>query len=169
MIDDKYWKDITGYEGLYKISQCGEIFSVRRNHIISPFLASGYNEIVLSKNGVRKKWLVHRIVAGEFIVNEKGLPCVNHIDGNKLNNCVDNLEWCTYKENMKHAIETGLYKVWGSDNPASKLLEDEVRYIQGVYKKGDKKFSAAALGRMFGVDPKTIWNIVNNRTWRTVV
>lgn len=70
----------------------------------------GYYEITLSSGEIRKTCLVHRLVAKAFIENHNGKPTVNHIDGNKRNNSVDNLEWATHKEQRKHAIETGLAK-----------------------------------------------------------
>lgn len=118
------WKDITGYEGLYQVSNYGRIKSLKRKkwngngyHIIEGKILkptinnAGYYVVNLSKNGKKELVLVHRIVASEFLENENNLPVINHKDGNKLNNHVDNLEWTTYQHNNIHAITAGLNKV----------------------------------------------------------
>jgi hypothetical protein len=162
------WDSVKGYEKYYLISPRGAVYSIRSKKLISPFVSSGYSQVELNVNGVARKHLIHRLVAEAYLPNPNGLPCVNHKDGNKLNNEVSNLEWCTYKENMEHASEHGLLKSIGSNNPASKLTEEEVKYIKSVYKKGDLEYGSSALGRKFGVDHKAIWNIVNGVTWRAI-
>lgn len=109
-IDEK-WKNISNYEGLYQISSFGRVKSLKcgRQKILK--LGSnplGYSIIGLWKDKKQKFFPVHRIVATTFISNPKNKPEVNHIDGNKKNNNIDNLEWVTKSENMKHAIRTGL-------------------------------------------------------------
>lgn len=165
MID--LWKPVVGFEKYYWVSTNGEVFSIRSQHKISPFF-NGYKQVELNVNGKSTKKSIHRLVAEAFIPNPNNLPCVNHKDGNKLNNCVGNLEWCTHKRNMEHASETGLLRTIGSKNPASKLTEEDVAYIRRVYKKGDLEYGSSALGRKFGVDHKAIWAIVNGVTWRKV-
>lgn len=100
---DEIWKPISGYENLYEISNLGNIRSHHnyrsKNHLITPRLKQGYYQIGLRKNSKRKWFLVHRLVAKTFISNPNNLPCVNHKDENKLNNSVENLEWCTYHYN----------------------------------------------------------------------
>jgi len=89
----------------YQVSKEGDIYSCRSRKILSTAgLRSGYPSVSIN----RKTYRVHRLVAGTWLPNPENKPCVNHIDGNKKNNKVSNLEWCTHKENMKHAIETGL-------------------------------------------------------------
>jgi hypothetical protein len=162
------WEAVKGYEKYYLISPTGSVYSIRRKKVISPFVSSGYLQVELNVNGIAAKHLVHRLVAEAYLPNPSDFPCVNHKDGNKLNNSVDNLEWCTYKKNMEHAREHGLLKTIGSNNPASKLTEEDVKYIKSVYKKGDLEYGSSALGKKFGVDHKAIWSIVNGVTWRTV-
>ena len=122
------WKDIEGYEGLYQVSTDGNVKSLRKhNHknpiILKPKLTwDGYYDITLYYDGKPKSIRVHRIVAETFIPNKENKPQVNHIDGNKLNNCVTNLEWVTNIENHVHAIRIGLEKVFGDENPNSKAV-----------------------------------------------
>ena len=116
------WKDIKGYEGLYQISNTGKVKGLKRNKVLKPILQrSGYYYVDLQ----RKRRLVHRLVAEAFIDNPDNLPEVNHKDENKLNNSVENLEWCDSKYNANYGtrnkrrgkpiqcIETGII-YWGA-------------------------------------------------------
>lgn len=104
------WKDVKGYKGLYKISNYGRIKSANLNWKIMKQgkNAKGYHLIKLSKNGITHSYKVHRLVAIHFIPNDNIDLQVNHINGNKDNNFWYNLEWCTCKENIKHAWDNGL-------------------------------------------------------------
>lgn len=109
------WKDIQGYEGLYKISNMGNVLSLKyRHHDREKLLTlrtdiNGYKDVCLTKDRIETHKKVHRLVAEAFIENDNPeRTFVNHIDGNKSNNNVDNLEWCTRSENMLHAYKTGL-------------------------------------------------------------
>lgn len=116
------WKDIPEYEGYYQVSNLGNFRSVprvikykstgTRNYpakmLLTETTKDNYQRIVLMKHGIKKRFQAHRLVALTFIPNPENKPCVNHIDGNKSNNIVTNLEWCTYSENSIHAIRTGL-------------------------------------------------------------
>lgn len=116
------WKDISGYEGYYQVSSLGNVKSLERiakcnnssKRIITEKLLKIYqykkhlyNYIVLSKNGVNKKYKLHRIIAKGFIENKYNLPFINHIDGVRTNNKIENLEWCTHSHNMKHKFIIG--------------------------------------------------------------
>lgn len=110
------WVDIKNYEGLYQISSLGEVKSLKRNttheRILIPRIdRNGYLYVILCKNGITKTKKIHRLVAENFIENPENKYSVNHKDGNKLNNCVDNLEWATMKEQARHAVDNGLW-VW---------------------------------------------------------
>lgn len=100
------WKDIKGYERLYSVSNYGHVrktFKNGKNIILKPRINyKGYERVSLSKHYFRKEFCVHRLVAECFIENKHNKPQVNHIDGNKLNNIVNNLEWVTAKENCIH-------------------------------------------------------------------
>lgn len=94
------WKAIPGYEGLYEVSNKGNVRNVRRNTLLRLSKNNdGYIQVHLYKNGIRNKFQVHRLVAQAFLPNIDNLPQVNHKDENKTNNNVTNLEWCTAKYN----------------------------------------------------------------------
>lgn len=105
------WRNITGYEALYQVSNLGYIRNTKFHRKVNLYKHKGYLRAALCKNNHCVHLYVHRLVAQEFILNPLNKPEVNHIDGNKLNNRADNLEWCTRQENMKHARKTGLWKV----------------------------------------------------------
>lgn len=124
------WKNIKGYEDKYMISNLGRVKSLvdnkkrLREHIKTPRKAkNGYLYVLLWKNSISETKKIHRLVAEHFIDNAFCLPQVNHKDGNKENNRVDNLEWCTAKHNVHHAIINGLFNTEktffkkGKDNP----------------------------------------------------
>ena len=114
---EEIWKDVKGYEGLYQVSNLGNVKSIRKNIIKKPSrLPKGYLQMRLSKNGKNKYISIHRLVAQAFIPNINNYPCVNHKDCNPQNNKVNNLEWCTYKENnsyknhnLKRSISSTIY------------------------------------------------------------
>ena len=104
------WKDVKGFEGKYKVSNLGNIYSIKKDIIISPtYNHKGYLRVSLYN---KKQYIltIHRLVAKAFIPNPKNLPQVNHKDGNKTNNCVENLEWCDNSYNIKEAYRLGLKK-----------------------------------------------------------
>ena len=107
------WKDIKGYEGLYQISNKGNVKSLgnnktRKEKILSPRKHSGYFFVTLCKKGEKpKNFDIHRLVAEHFLLNPDNLPVVNHKDENKLNNNVENLEWCTFAYNTIYSINEG--------------------------------------------------------------
>lgn len=97
------WKDIFGYEGLYQVSDLGNVRNRNTLKILKPRINNnGYGRVILRKDMQPKEFLVHRLVALNFIPQVVGKDFVNHIDENKLNNRVENLEWVTHKENMNH-------------------------------------------------------------------
>lgn len=120
------WKPIKGYEGLYEVSNLGNVKGLAktvrckdnalrtvRERVLKPQMNErGYLFVSLYKNKKCIHAKIHRLVAQAFIPNEEEKKCVNHIDGDKTNNVVTNLEWCTHSENMKHAFKNGLWVSW---------------------------------------------------------
>ena len=107
------WKDIKGFEGLYQVSNLGRVKSLKYMKSDKEMVLKsgknkgGYSLVRLTASG-KQYYLIHRLVAEAFIANSQNLPCVNHIDGDKSNNTVENLEWVSHKENTRHAFDTGL-------------------------------------------------------------
>lgn len=107
---EEIWKDIPGYEGLYQVSSKGNVRSLNwRNcgFVRNLYLKKhnrGYRHVELAKDGTRKAFTVHRLVAMTFIPNPNNYQTINHIDEDKTNNTVENLEWCTPSQNMRHTI-----------------------------------------------------------------
>lgn len=104
------WKDISGYEGLYQVSNLGNVKSMNwggrgysKNLYLKPH-NKGYLQVELKKDGKRKMFVVHRLVAQAFIQNPNNFPIVNHKDENKTNNSAENLEWCDYKYNVRYSL-----------------------------------------------------------------
>ena len=147
------WKDVKDYEGLYQISNLGNIRKMRfinnitnkeKQFNIKPQINnSGYYRVMLFKNGNYKNKLLHRIVAETFINNPDKKNQVNHKDGNKLNNCVQNLEWCSQSENMKHAYKNKLAKSYATGKfGANSLKAKKVNMLDKKTKQTIKTFGS---------------------------
>ena len=103
-------KWVAGYEGLYSVDTSGRVYSHKNNRYMSGgTLAYGHKVVCLRRDGMQKMFSVHRLVAAAFIPNPDNLPIVHHIDGNPQNNAVNNLQWCTQKENVHHCRLSGKF------------------------------------------------------------
>ena len=126
------WKDIPGYEGLYQVSDKGNVRSINwRNKGVIRDLRSrehpcGYRQVLLRANGITRMVTIHRLVASAFIPNPNNLPQVNHIDENKANNDVRNLEWCSASYNVKYSIYRHPERKHGTKQPAWKYGNEKI-------------------------------------------
>ena len=181
------WKDVKDFYGLYQISNLGNVKSLGRKVAGGKFIQrekmmkikvepNGYKSFTgVDWKGKRKTLYIHRLIAEAFVFNPNPneFDVVNHIDGNKLNNSIDNLEWCTRAYNMKHAWNTGLMEGVsktnkGQSNGNTKLTEDNVREIRRLYALDKKQYSYKKLAETYGVKSEAIGQIVRKETWKHV-
>lgn len=160
--------DLDEFKGFYKISRDGSVISVPRNGTVNfekkikPTIGTnGYLKVSFRCFGKRYTRNIHRLLALTFIDNPNNYPCVNHIDGDKLNNDISNLEWVTYSRNVQHAYDNGL-TVSVKGEGKSNLTNDDVLRI--VMMKGNGE-TLKSISEDFGVSPSTISDIVLGRTW----
>ena len=181
---EEIWKPIEGlkdgfYDGLYEVSNLGRIKFLPRllncangqrltkEKIVTGSNSHGYRTIVFKKNRIKYQIDIHVLVARAFIPNPNGYPQVNHIDANRANNEVSNLEWCTQKMNSRHALELGLFKITrGSERSTAKLNEDKVVAMREMYKTG--LYTMCTLAQMFSVGKTVTRNIINRTKWAHV-
>ena len=172
------WKEISGYNGNYLISDQGNIKSIARiiyrkdgtsyrvtERILKHHIGDkGYHQVNLVCNGKNKYPLVHRLVAETFIENPQNKDQVNHIDGNKNNNTVSNLEWVSCSENILHAYRTQLK----FPNRATKLSNDQVEYIRKNYRFRDKENNTKTIAKRLGVSAETVARVIRGTTYSYV-
>lgn len=143
----------------YEITRDGQVINKTNGHVLKPQPnGKGYLRVSISK----KLCFVHRLVAEKYIPNPNNYEQVNHKDGNKLNNSVENLEWVSNQQNRNHAIKNDLY-IHGSKCPWAKLNEDDVIYI-----RTHNHLSNEILAEKFNVSLSTIRDVKNYRTWKNV-
>lgn len=174
------WKPITGYEQFYEVSNLGKVRCVERLIVMPTYTyikkskeltqfkdGRGYLHVKLyDGSGNPKSWTTHRLVALTFIPNPENKSSINHINGNKLDNRLENLEWCTHAENMKHASKLNSWdksRYVGENNDLSKLTNEQVLTIREEYKNGVKR---RELSNKFQTTFSNICNIVERKTWK---
>ena len=172
------WKSIEGFPD-YKISNMGRVKSLERwidrknnssmklsEKLLKPnILKRGYHAVSLSNQGIQPKLYIHSLVIEHF-GKPKPSPkheC-NHKDGDKSNNWDTNLEWMTGKQNIQHAIKTGLINQRGENSSRAKLTEKELGVIRKLYKTG--RITTAGIGAVFGITQSNVSTIINHRSWR---
>ena len=165
---EEMWRAIPDYEGWYEISDWGNIKRVRTGpgifvgRILRQSLdGDGYHQISLSKLGDIRTIKVHKLVMLSFIGPRPEGKQINHKDGNKDNNHLDNLEYLTQSENMTHAYDTGLESQLGEKNACSKLTEDNVHEIRRCFGHESQR----SMAKRFGVAPETINGVIKGRNW----
>ena len=173
-MEKEIWKPVKGYEEYYEISSYGRLKRLartwvsgihgnaknRRKETITQGNKNnyGYMSFDLCKDGKSKKTKIHRLVAQHHLPNPNNHKVVNHIDGDKSNNHVSNLEWCSHKTNNEHAYINKLRK--------PKLTNEEVIKIRRLYAEG--KYSMRKLAEMHGVEYRSVWCIIHRKTWKHI-
>ena len=165
-------KPVLGYEGLYSITDDGRVWSNHSDKFLSlSRRPNSYLAVSLSKDGKPIKKSVHRLVAETFLLNSKNKPQVNHLDGNKNNNIVSNLEWATRSENGKHAVKIGLTNpslsnkgglLNGEGNGRSKLTWQDVHVMRMNCESiimGEKPWEK------YNISGNEYHNIIHDKTW----
>ena len=160
-VDETEFFDVTGFNGVYKINRQGNVLVTRTNNFLKGSLTLGYRCVLLNKDKKQYCLRVHRILAGLFIPNPNNKPEINHIDGNKANNSLDNLEWATSSENSTH---------YYADKVSEKALltEDQIREILRRKKLHDDN-TTRNITRDLGIKKYAISNLVNGKTYKNVV
>lgn len=165
--EQETWKSVVGYEGYYQISNKGNCRSILRSVLYSDgriatfrsknmkpiFTNYGYIKFRLTKNGISKSCFAHRLIALTFILNPEKKPEVNHIDGNKLNNQLENLEWVTSSENINHSFNLG-YREKKFYGTSADLTIPIIQIVKGVNIKIWR--SASEISAVLGLDSSSI-------------
>ncbi len=191
----KTWKIIKGYENTYVVSNDGFVKNIFRNRLLKP--GSGklgwYLRVNLTKEKKIKTKYIHRLVAECFIPNPENKKCINHINGNKQDNRVENLEWVTHSENTLHAWNNGLMEnvrenlknrvyeggrkytsrhYYGEENSRSKLTNKQVLEIRSKYTKSNrwhKGYDMLRLAKEYNVCKSKIFQIISRQSWKHII
>lgn len=170
---EEIWLPLVGYEIYYEVSNLGRIRSfdrevntknnstqIRQGKVLKQYLThNGYLRVVVTKGNKRKSNPVHRLIANTFIPNPENKPEINHKDGYKTNNVITNLEWVTRKENMIHAVNTGLVI---APKAVRKLTPEIIKHAKELREEGR---SYKNIGLIYGVSKQTMNRAINNKTY----
>lgn len=172
------WRDIPGFEGHYMASNLGRVFSVPRTDdkgrpqggkLMAFRLSGKYFAVHLCKNGIRSEHYVHRLILSAFVTIPDKNSVVNHRNGEKIDNRLENLEWVSASENMRHSFRELSRKPSGprgADHHQAKLTENEVRLIRMI--RETEGWTHSRLALQFKVSKATIRRIVNRTGWRHI-
>lgn len=173
------WKNIKDYEGMYQVSNLGNVKSLSRKLRVHHnsmrllrerilkcgILRQGYKAAALWENQKVKLCTIHRLVGIAFIPNPKNKPCINHKNGIKTDNRVENLEWVTYSENMIHALKHNLIKK-GEEKCNTQLTNKNALIIKLLYKEGI--YTQKQIGLKYNISQHTVSRIVNKKSWKHI-
>ena len=173
-MSEEIWKDVIGYEGLYQVSSLGRVMRLAGGQGATPGrilkpgrVSKGYLMVSLYRDGKRTDRYIHRLVAKAFLGDAPPGCEVNHRNGNKTDNRVENLEWVTHAENLNHAHDTlGKEIPRGEAHGNARLIRQQVIEIRKLAATGE--LSQRELGEMFGVSKRLIWAIVHRKAWQHV-
>jgi hypothetical protein len=167
------WRDVPGFEDLYRVSEDGQVFSKRSGRIVKQTKNKAGYMVISTRIGGRKGKArcirVHRMVAEAFIENPECKPGVNHMDGDKTNNRTSNLEWSTTSENVQHAYDCELRSSSAGEIHGNAKLTDEIvlaarkRYVPHCRMNG-----AVAIARELGMHPSTISSMLLGKHWNHI-
>ncbi len=158
-MNKEIWKEIKGYEK-HRVSSLGNI-----DNLSVWFSRDGYPKVSFYvKKKSPKKIFVHRLVAEQFIPNPENKPFINHINGIKTDNRVENLEWCTRSENDLHAYKIGLKNATGEKNGFAKLSQRQVLEIRAF----DGAYSRKELSGLYGISLQHLSGIINRKFWKHI-
>lgn len=149
----------------YQITDSGEVLKTNGEIKASSIDKKGYHHITLSNKGNKTTFLLHKLVALHFIPNINNLPQINHIDGNKSNNCKDNLEWVNGSTNIIHSFNNGLSDYKGEKNGRAKLTNNQIKEIKKLI---NNKIKLKDIALQFNVHPNTISEIKRNKKWKHI-
>ena len=131
-------KDVIGYEGLYAVTSCGKVWSYKRKKFLKPKVTKGgYFQVVLYKDGDGKFYLIHRLVAEAYLPNPDNLPQVDHVNEDKTNNCVNNLQWITNRDNcrksknkpiLQYTLDGEFVREWPSATDVGREAQTNICY-----------------------------------------
>lgn len=162
------WRDVVGFEGIYEVSSLGRVKRIAPSNstysgrILNPDFATGYARVSLHKNGKCHRLQIHRLVARAFLIGFEPNRHVNHKNGVKRDNRVENLEWVTPRQNVLHAWRLGLCKpVFGEAHSQAKLSDRDVRAIIALVANGT---SSRVVANAFGVSESTVSQIILGKT-----
>lgn len=173
---EEIWKPIDGYEGIYEVSNLGRVKSLKKIVLFrfpdkKRFIPDrifkksvnvyGYIIVSLHLNLKIKQFRVHRLVARAFIPNPENKPYVNHIDGNKQNNRVDNLEWCTAQENSIHAVKSGLLRNSSLRGDLHNSLKLKFKQVEEIRELRNTGMGLKFIASMYGISKDYTSKLVN--------